>query len=118
MDWDYVEEELRKAGIDRSSKQIKGLYRQLRENPEFGLESLRSYLCKQRWLQICHLKTFLEDKNLVANPQNEYDNQSWKTGSRTFLNFQLFFSIMDLARRSWKSRAFQYMVAGLTISLA
>lgn len=42
INWDYVEEELRKAGIDRSSQQIKGLYRQLRENPESGIESLRS----------------------------------------------------------------------------
>jgi hypothetical protein len=44
INWNYVEEELRKAGIDRSSEQIKRLYQQLRGNPESGLESLRSYL--------------------------------------------------------------------------
>jgi hypothetical protein len=94
IDWDYVEKELRKAGIDRSSKQIKGLYRQLCENPEFGLESLRSYLCKQHWFQICHLKTFLEDKNLVANPQDEYDNYyhipELENGVKSFSQFSAF----------------------------
>jgi hypothetical protein len=108
IDWDYVEEELRKAGIDRSSRQIKGLYRQLRENPESGLGSLRSYLCKQRWLQICHLKTFLEDKNLVANPQDEYDNYyhipELENGVKTFSQFSAFlrhhgFSTEELAKQ-------------------
>ncbi len=94
IDWDYVEEELRKAGIDRSSQQIKRLYRQLRENPESGLESLRSYICKQHWLQICHPKTFLEDKNLVVNPEDEYDNYyhipELETGVKTFSQFSAF----------------------------
>ncbi len=108
IDWDYVEEELRKTGIHRSSKQIKGLYRQLRENPESGLESLRSYICKQRWLQICYLKTFLEDKNLVAYPQDEYDNYyhipEMENGVKTFSQFSAFlrhhgFSTEELAKQ-------------------
>jgi hypothetical protein len=110
IDWNYVEEELRKGGIDRSSKQIKGLYRQLRENPESGLESLRSYICKQHWLQICYLKTFLENKNLVANPQDEYDNYyhipELENGVKTFSQLSAFlrhhgFSTMELAEQGF-----------------
>lgn len=108
IDWDYVEEELRKAGIDRSSNQIKDLYRKLRENPESGLESLRSYICKQHWLQMCHLKTFLGDKNLVVNPQDEYDNYyhiaELENGVKTFSQFSAFlhhhgFSTEELAKQ-------------------
>jgi hypothetical protein len=91
---DYVEEELEKAGLSRSSKQIKGLYRQLRENPESGLESLRSYICKQSWFQICYLKTFLEDKNLVTSPPGEYDNYyhipELENGVKFFSQFSAF----------------------------
>ncbi len=108
IDWDYVEEELRKAGIDRSSKQIKHPYQHLRENLQSGLESLRSCICKQRWLQICQLKSFLEDKTLAANPQDEDDNYyhspELENGVKILFQFPAFlrhhgFSTEELAKQ-------------------
>jgi len=74
VDWNYVEEELRKAGINKSSERIRNLYRQICKHPESGVESLRNYRWRKHWSLICHIKTFLEGKGLVADPEDENDN--------------------------------------------
>jgi hypothetical protein len=72
--WDFVEEELRKNGVDRSRVELKSLYKNLSEDPESGLESWRSRRYKHKWLKIHHLKTFLEERQLVIPPRDEKDN--------------------------------------------
>ena len=69
-----MEEELRKAGINKSSERIRHLYRQICKHPESGVESLRNYGWRKHWSLICQIKTFLESKGLVADPEDENDN--------------------------------------------
>jgi hypothetical protein len=71
---DFVEEELRKNGVDKSSRQINSLYRNLSDDPESGLESWRSSRYKHKWLKIYRLKTFLEERQLISRPRGEKDN--------------------------------------------
>ncbi len=52
IQWDFVEEELRKNGVDKTRVQIKSLYKNLAEDPESGLESWRSRRYKHKWLKI------------------------------------------------------------------
>jgi hypothetical protein len=74
IQWDFVEEKLRKNGVDKTRMKLKSLYKSLAADPESGLESWRSYLYKHKWLKIYHLKTFLEERQLVIPPRDEKDN--------------------------------------------
>jgi hypothetical protein len=89
-----VEEELRKNGVDKTSVQIKSLYKNLAEDPESGLESWRSRRYKHKWLKIYHLKTFLEERQLVSPPRDEKDNYyhipALEDGVMTFPQLQAF----------------------------
>ena len=94
VDWKYVEEELRKAGIVKSSTRIKYLYKQMCSNPESGMESERDYRRRERWSLIRHLQPFLEENGLVENPQDEYNNYyhipELEDGVVTFSQFNAF----------------------------
>jgi hypothetical protein len=94
INWDFVEEELRKNGVDRSRVELKSLYKNLSEDPESGLESWRSRRYKHKWLKIHHLKTFLEERQLVIPPQDEKDNYyhipALEDGVQTFPQLEAF----------------------------
>lgn len=79
-----MKEELRKAEINKSSERIRHLYRQICKHPESGVESLRNYRWRKHWSLICHIKTFLEGKGLVADPEDENDNYYHITFSQFF----------------------------------
>ena len=74
IQWDFVEEELRKNGVDKARVQLKSLYKNLAEDPESGLESWRSRRYKHKWLKIHRLKPFLEERQLVIPSRDEKDN--------------------------------------------
>ncbi|KAL9635796.1 MAG: hypothetical protein Q9204_002490 [Flavoplaca sp. TL-2023a] len=113
VDWKYVEEELRKAGIVKSSTRIKHLYKQMCSNPESGMESERDYRRRERWSLIRHLKTFLEENGLVKKPQDEYDNYyhipELEDGVVTFSQFNAFIRHHGFHGVDWATQHGQYL---------
>ncbi|KAL8919231.1 MAG: hypothetical protein Q9208_006892 [Pyrenodesmia sp. 3 TL-2023] len=113
VDWKYAEEELRKAGIVKSSTRIKYLYKQMCSNPESGMESERDYRRRERWSLIRHLKTFLEGNGLVENPQDEYDNYyhipGLEDGVVTFSQFNAFIRHHGFHGVDWAAQHGQYL---------
>ncbi len=113
VDWNYVEEELRKAGVVKSSTRMKHLYKQMCSNPESGMESERNYRRRKRWSIVCYLKSFLEENRLVKNPEDEYDNYyhipGLEDGVVTFSQFSAFIRHHGFHGVDWAAQHGQHL---------
>ena len=110
VDLNYVEEELRKAAINKPSERIRYLYRRICKHPESNVESLRKYGWREHWSLICHM-TFLEGKGLVADPEDENDNYyhipELENGVKTFSQFFAFLRHHGFYGEGWAQQGGQ-----------
>jgi hypothetical protein len=109
INWDLVEEKLREKGIEKPRNQIQYLYGSLSNAPSSPLESYSGFRLRSQWPEIHHLKSFLEQENLVNPPKDDYDLfyhiPSLEEGTLTYAELESFLEQRGYSTRNFPKRS-------------
>lgn len=109
INWDPVEEKLREKGNEKPRNQIQYLYGSLSNVLSSPLESYSGFRLRSQWPEIHHLKSFLEQENLVNPPKDDYDLfyhiPSLEEGTLTYAEPESFLEQREYSTRNFPKRS-------------